>query len=193
MLWGGVLAAAVLWPSRTLTWFSGVPLDGRTEAVLVGLVLPALCWLHGRFLERRAVQAAIVLLLAITMGAHAAGGWLAAATVLVGVVLFGIAWAALSDFVALHTANSELTMVIGLFVTLPVLFLTSAFYPRQEQSAWLRAVERGNPAAYVIDAGRHLLTSGNDWASAIRTGAILALLLAVTLTAATAAFRHVTR
>jgi ABC-2 type transport system permease protein len=138
------------------------------------------------------VQATIVLLLAIMMGAHAAG-WLAAATVLVGVVVFGIAWAALSDFVALHTANSELTMVIGLFVTLPVLFLTSAFYPRQEQSAWLRAVERGNPAAYVIDAGRHLLTSGNDWASAIRTGAILALLLAVTLTAATAAFRHVTR
>jgi ABC-2 type transport system permease protein len=139
------------------------------------------------------VQAAIVLLLAITMGAHAAGGWLAAATVLVGVVLFGIAWAALSDFVALHTASSELTMVIGLFLTLPVLFLTSAFYPRQEQSAWLRAVERGNPAAYVIDAGRHLLTTGIDWASAIRTGAILALLLAVTLTAATAAFRHVTR
>ena len=68
VLWAGVLAAAVLWPSRTLTWFGGVPLDGRTEAVLVGLLLPALCWLHGRFLERRAVQAAILLLFVLRVG-----------------------------------------------------------------------------------------------------------------------------
>jgi len=68
VLWAGVLAAAVLWPSRTLTWFSGTPLDGRTEAALVGLVLPALCWLHGRFLERRAVQAAILLLFVLRAG-----------------------------------------------------------------------------------------------------------------------------
>jgi ABC-2 type transport system permease protein len=140
-----------------------------------------------------AAQATLVLVLAVAMGATVTGGWAGAATMTVGVVLFGVAWAALSDFVALHTADSELTMVVGLFLTLPVLFLTSAFFPRPELPGWLRAVSRANPAAYVIEAGRNVMTSGNDWAAIARTGGILAATLVVTLAAATAAFRHVTR
>jgi ABC-2 type transport system permease protein len=140
-----------------------------------------------------AAQATLVLVLAVAMGATVAGGWAGATVMTVGVVLFGVAWAALSDFVALHTADSELTMVIGLFLTLPVLFLTSAFFPRPELPGWLRAVSRANPAAYVIEAGRNVMTFGNDWAVLARTGGILAATLVVTLAAATAAFRHVTR
>jgi ABC-2 type transport system permease protein len=140
-----------------------------------------------------AAQATVVLVLAVSMGATVAGGWAGAATMTVGVVLFGVAWAALSDFVALHTADSELTMVIGLFLTLPVLFLTSAFFPRPELPGWLRAVSRANPAAYVIEAGRNVMNFGNDRAALARTGGILAATLVVTLAAATAAYRHVTR
>jgi len=140
-----------------------------------------------------AAQATVVLILALGMGATVAGGWAGAAVLVAGVVLFGVAWAALSDFVALHTADSELTMVIGLFLTLPVLFLTSAFFPRPELPGWLRAVSRGNPAAYVIETGRNIMNFGNDWAAIARAGGILAATLAATLAAATAAFRHVTR
>jgi hypothetical protein len=67
-LWAGVLVAAVLWPSRTLTWSSGAPLDGRAEAVVIGLVLPALCWLHARFLDRRRVRAIILVLFVLRVG-----------------------------------------------------------------------------------------------------------------------------
>jgi ABC-2 type transport system permease protein len=140
-----------------------------------------------------AAQATLVLVLAVSIGATVAGGWAGAATMTVGIVLFGVAWAALSDFVALHTADSELTMVIGLFLTLPVLFLTSAFFPRPELPGWLRAVSRANPAAYVIEAGRNVMNFGNDWAALARAGGILAATLVVTLAAATGAFRHVTR
>jgi ABC-2 type transport system permease protein len=140
-----------------------------------------------------AAQATVVLVLAVAMGATVAGGWAGAAVMTFGIVLFGVAWAALSDFVALHTGDSELTMVVGLFLTLPVLFLTSAFFPRPELPGWLRAVSRANPAAYVIEAGRDVMTFGNDWAALARTGGILAATLVVTLAAATAAFRHVTR
>jgi ABC-2 type transport system permease protein len=140
-----------------------------------------------------AAQATVVLILALGMGATVAGGWAGATVLVAGVVLFGVAWAALSDFVALHTADSELTMVVGLFLTLPVLFLTSAFFPRPELPGWLRAVSRANPAAYVIEAGRNIMNSANDWAAIARTGGILTATLVATLTAATAAFRHVTR
>jgi ABC-2 type transport system permease protein len=140
-----------------------------------------------------AVQATIVLVAAIAMGATVAGGWAGGAVAVTVVVLFGVAWAALSDFVALHTANSELTMVIGLFLTLPVLFLTAAFFPRPALPNWLQIVSRANPAAHVIDAARTLINSGNDWSAVARTGLVVAATLLVMLTAATAAFRHVTR
>jgi ABC-2 type transport system permease protein len=140
-----------------------------------------------------AAQATVVLVLAVSMGATVVGGWAGAVTMLVGVVLFGVAWAALSDFVALHTADSELTMVTGLFLTLPVLFLSSAFFPRSELPGWLRAASRANPAAYVIEAGRNVMNFGNDWAALARTGGIVVGTLILTLAAATAAFRHVTR
>jgi ABC-2 type transport system permease protein len=140
-----------------------------------------------------AAQATIVLIVGLAMGATVAGGWPAALAMVVGIVAFGVAWAALSDFVALHTADSELTMVIGLFLTLPVLFLTSAFFPRPDLPGWLRTVSRGNPAAYVIEVGRAFLNAGTDWGAAARAGGVIAVTLAVTLTAATAAFRHVTR
>jgi ABC-2 type transport system permease protein len=152
--------------------------------------------LAGRLLADAALmaaQAAVVLVLAVSMGATVAGGWTGAMTMTVGIVVFGVAWAALSDFVALHTADSELTMVVGLFLTLPVLFLTSAFFPRPELPGWLRAVSRANPAAYVIEASRDIMSFGNDWAAQARAGGILAATLAVTLAAATTAFRHVTR
>jgi ABC-2 type transport system permease protein len=107
-------------------------------------------------------QAAVVLVVAFALGARFAAGVGGAALAVGLVVLFGIAWAALSDFVALRTADSELTMVIGLFLTLPVLFLTSAFYPRSELPPWLQSATSANPADYVISAGRHLMNFGTD-------------------------------
>lgn len=140
-----------------------------------------------------AAQATVVLLLALAMGGSVTGGGVGALTMVAAVVLFGVGWAALSDFVALHTADSELTMVIGLFLTLPVLFLSSAFFPRPELPGWLQGASRVNPATYVIETSRNIMNFGSDWASVAQTFGVVALTLAITLMMATAAFRHVTR
>jgi ABC-2 type transport system permease protein len=158
--------------------------------------IPRSSILAGRLIADAALmttQAAIVLAVAVLMGASVAGGFVGAAVALALVVAFGAAWSALSVFVALHTGNSELTMVIGLFLTLPVLFLSSAFFPRRDLPEWLRTVSRANPAAYVIEQVRNLVNFGNDWAAVARTTGIIAITMAVLLSAATAAFRHVTR
>jgi ABC-2 type transport system permease protein len=138
-------------------------------------------------------QVGVVLVVAMLLGASFAAGAAGAAATVVFVVLFGVAWAALADFVALHTADSELTMVIGLFLTLPVLFLTTAFYPRSELPSWLQSVTNANPADYVISAGRQLMNFGADWAQLARTTGVLAITALITFAGATAAFRHVTR
>jgi hypothetical protein len=70
-LWTFALALAVLWPGRVLSTFDGIPLNGRAEAVLVGLVLPSLLWLDRSVLARPLTRAAIVALLVLKIGAAA--------------------------------------------------------------------------------------------------------------------------
>lgn len=64
-LWSLLAAAALLWPGRTLGLFDGAPLSGAAEAILIGLVVPALWWFDRRFLATRVARAAVVVLLAL--------------------------------------------------------------------------------------------------------------------------------
>jgi len=64
-VWTCVLMLALLWPSHTLSLFHGAPLDGRLEAVVIGLAVPVLVWLHGRFLGKTLVRVAVLALLVI--------------------------------------------------------------------------------------------------------------------------------
>jgi ABC-2 type transport system permease protein len=157
----------------------------RRSSILLGRVLAdALTML---------VQGAIVLAVAILMGARVQTGWLGALELLGLATLFGVVWASLSNLVALRTRNSELTMVVGLLLTLPALFLSPAFFPKPLQPGWLQAVAGWNPAAYVIETGQRLMTAGYDWGLDLRTLAVVAGAGAVLVTAAAASFRAATR
>jgi hypothetical protein len=63
--WAGVLGVALLWPSHALSMFDGLPLDGRAEAVLIGVGVPVLWWLRGEFFDNTLARAAVIALLAI--------------------------------------------------------------------------------------------------------------------------------
>jgi ABC-2 type transport system permease protein len=135
------------------------------------------------------VQAALVLALALAMGAGVHDGWGGALGFLGFAVLFGIVWASLSNLIALRTRNSELTMVVGLFVTLPTLFLSSAFFPTQLLPGWLRGVANVNPAAYVIQTGQQLLNTGNNWGQDLRTLTAIVIAGIIFISATVTAFR----
>ena len=77
-MWRVVTLVAVLWPSHLSGWLDGAPLDTIPEALLLGLVVPSLLWLHPRFLRRRLVRATIVAILLIKVVAGVAvqqDGW----------------------------------------------------------------------------------------------------------------------
>jgi hypothetical protein len=63
LLWSTAAVVALLWPARTLGLLDGVPLDNRVEALLVGLVLPALWWLDRSVFDRRVVRGLVAGLL----------------------------------------------------------------------------------------------------------------------------------
>ena len=51
VIWGVLCIGALLWPSRLSGWLDGVPLDHVVEAVVLGVAVPALWWLHPAFLR----------------------------------------------------------------------------------------------------------------------------------------------
>jgi ABC-2 type transport system permease protein len=139
------------------------------------------------------IQGAIVLAVALLMGATVETGWLGALEMLGLATLFGVVWASLSNLIALRTRNSEMTMVAGLLLTLPALFLSPAFFPKPLQPEWLQAVAAWNPAAYVIETGQSLMTAGYDWDLQLRAMGVMVGAGVVLIAAAVAAFRAATR
>lgn len=135
------------------------------------------------------VQTLIVVAIAAAMGATIRTGVGGVALVLVFAVSFGILWACLSNLVALRTRNAELTMVVGFFLTLPVLFLSSAFFPLSLQPAWMRAVADANPAAYVIFAGQRLMNLRNSGSADLRVVVALGIAALVLVPLTIRAFR----
>jgi ABC-2 type transport system permease protein len=138
------------------------------------------------------IQGAIILGIAVLMGVRPQTGWLGALAILVYATVFGVVWAGVSNLIALRTRNSELTMVAGLFFTLPILFLSPAFFPKPLLPEWLQSVVNGNPAAYVIETGQRLMSTGNDWGQDLQTLVALAVTGLVLVPATIAAFRAAT-
>ena len=73
-----LLALAVLWwPAKVPGIFDGAPLDGAFEAVLAGLLIPALCWFHSQVFRTRWARALVVALALVRIAdaQFTQGGW----------------------------------------------------------------------------------------------------------------------
>jgi ABC-2 type transport system permease protein len=139
-----------------------------------------------------AIQGGIILALGVAMGARP-HSVLSALALLAYATIFGVVWAGLSNLIALRTRNSELTMVGGLLLTLPALFLTPAFFPKPLLPGWLQGVTTLNPAAYVIETGQQLMSTGNNWGQDGKTVIALAVTAAVLIPLSVKAFRTTTK
>ena len=64
IFWTLAAVVALLWPARMIGVLDGIPLDGRLEAIVIGLAVPAFWWLDRGYLGRRFAQTLIVALLA---------------------------------------------------------------------------------------------------------------------------------
>jgi ABC-2 type transport system permease protein len=135
---------------------------------------------------RLAVTAALVLLLAIALGASVETGIPGAALMIVmgtllGVVTFGV----LAANIALRTKDPAAVQAITPLAFL-LIFLTSAYQTQaQIESGVLRAVIDLNPAEHVLRPMRELMLTGWDWELiGIGFGTIVALaLVGIPLTA----------
>ncbi len=168
--------------------------DGMLDKFLIAPI-HRLSIMAGRILadgSRMLVQALLIVGIAWLMGTRYETGFLGILAMVVLAALFGMAWAGLSNIVALRTGNAEVTMVMGIVVTFPVLFLSTAFMPEFLLPDWLETVSRYNPITYIVEAERALVNSGWNWTGIWQALGVTAALGVVTLSGAVWAFRKAT-
>jgi ABC-2 type transport system permease protein len=141
------------------------------------------------------IQSAIVVGIALLSGARFTGGGgftggvLGIAVLFVAAVLLALAFAALSDAVALLVRQQEALIGISQFLTTPLTFLSSALIAPALMPSWVAHAARYNPVDWAATGSREALSATPDWGL---IGRDLGLLLALTLVMswlATRAFR----
>lgn len=93
-----------------------------------------------------------------------------------GVVVFlalagawGVAFAGFPYAVALRT-GSPAAVNSAFIITLPFIFLTTAFVPEELLSGWLETIATYNPVTYVLEGLRSLIVDGWDADALIKAG-----------------------
>jgi ABC-2 type transport system permease protein len=105
---------------------------------------------------RASLQATLVLLTGLAFGAKIKTGVLGAITLVLLCALWGVAYAGISQTIALRTKNVQ-TVNASFVVFFPLLFLTPNFVPRFLLNGALQAIVRYNPVTYVLEGLRSLV------------------------------------
>jgi ABC-2 type transport system permease protein len=180
----GFLDKLLTTPVHRMAILLGRVLGDLTRMTLQGVIIVVLAWVAGQFQEDRVSYEYGV---AGVLGALGVG------------LLFGLGLAGFNVFVALKTRNTESAFLIANFLTLPLLFTSSAQLPLPLLPGWLQAVARVNPVTYAIDSMRLLLNGpaavaeAEPWRLLLTTALVLGLIAAAMLALAVRSFRQSVR
>ncbi len=117
----------------------------------------------------------------------------AAALAAVGfAVAAGLAFSWLNLLLGLAVRDPESAGLAGLFPVIILFFTSSALVPVATMPGWLQAFAKANPITVFTGALRALCLGGPTTTPAIEAAAWIAVLLAVTVPAAIACYRHAT-
>jgi len=138
------------------------------------------------------LQVLVILGVAWFFGVEAATGLPGIAVILMISMLFGVGLTAISMALAFSVkSHGDFFSVLG-FLSLPMIFLSSALVPLQAMPAWMSFLAKFNPMTWAIDAVRPLILSG--WAEALpKVGMVVMIMLvfdAICLYGSARAFRR---
>jgi ABC-2 type transport system permease protein len=123
------------------------------------------------------LQVLVILGVASLFGVRPATGWLGVVVILFIGMLFGVGLTAISMAMAFSVkSHGDFFSVLG-FLSLPMIFLSTALVPLAAMPGWMQALAMLNPMTWAIDAVRPLILSG--WAEALpRVGMVVMIMLA---------------
>jgi ABC-2 type transport system permease protein len=126
-----------------------------------------------------ALQAVVILVVALALGVRVnsgALGWLV--VILVG-MLVNAAFAGISQGLALLTRREATMITLANFIGLPLLFLSSTLLAEKQMPHWMRVAASLNPVNWGVKAARGVVLPGTDWGSVtLHLGYLAALCVA---------------
>ena len=117
------------------------------------------------------LQVLVILGVAFLFGVQPATGLLGIAAILMIGMLFGVGLTAISV-----KSHGDFFSVLG-FLSLPMIFLSSALVPLEAMPGWMGFLARFNPMTWAIDAVRPLILSG--WTEALPHVAMVVVVMII--------------
>jgi ABC-2 type transport system permease protein len=154
-------------------------------AVMLGRIAPQVL--------TTAIQTAIIVVLALLVGGHFAGGVAGVVMLIVVAALLSVGFGSLSNGLALVLRREESVIAAVNFILLPLTFLSSAFLQQNLAPQWIQDIARYNPANWAIEAGRSALTSSATSTTVVSYALYLLVFAGVCTWIATLAFRSYQR
>lgn len=134
-------------------------------------------------------QSIIVLAAAWLMGATTSYNPINLLLALVLILLLGVAFASISNGLAIMMQREEPLVIMGNMMTLPLMFFSSAMVPEQFMPTWIQYIAKINPIEYATMGVRAILNPETDMA-AFSLGLVVMLVFAIgTLFWAISAFK----
>jgi ABC-2 type transport system permease protein len=116
----------------------------------------------GSGLVKTLIQSAVILVLALLLGAKMTGGVIGVGMALVYLLLYVFAFVGFSNGVAARSKSTGGYHMLLFVLNLPLLFLSNALYPLDAMPVWMRVAAYLNPTTYVVDGLRQSLFLGGD-------------------------------
>ena len=134
------------------------------------------------------IQTALIVLIALALGAHFTGGIGGVLLLILIAALLGGVFASLSNAVGLLARQRETVIGAVTFVQLPLTFLSVALMQRSLLPHWIRTVATYNPVNWAVEASRSAAMEKIDWRLVLTRIGLLTALLLVSAFLATRAF-----
>lgn len=136
-----------------------------------------------------AIQALIILVVALALGVRVQQGALGWLVVLAASSLTATAFGGISHGIALIVRKEASMIAVANFLGLPLLFVSSTLLAQNLMPGWMQWTARFNPVNWGVVAAREVVLRGTDWGSVGVHLGLLAALTVLTAAFATWAFR----
>ncbi len=113
-------------------------------------------------LTRMLVQVVALTVIGLIFGVRIAHYWYFLSFGVVIVVFFGLMMGGIGLYIGLATRSTQATFLIVNFLTLPLLFTSSAQLPISLLPDWMQVVAHVNPLTYAIDSLRAIVVGLNQ-------------------------------
>jgi ABC-2 type transport system permease protein len=110
-----------------------------------------------------AIQAVVILVVALALGVHVHTGVLGWAVIVLAAMLVNSAFAGISQAIALLTRREATMIALANFIGLPLLFVSSTLLARSQMPDWMQTAAKFNPVDWGVRAAREVVLPGTSW------------------------------